>query len=184
MSIMNTVPYEYPEPALEVSTILLEEFLQRIKNIILRGGQEFLIESEELQKATSLRLTQIIGNSQNFLVSGLIQLREELIFCEKVTGQNQEIPRKVLERFYQIFSEYQFNLINGLNTLATKIHQIRSLGESHNQNMGEVYVPEMEDMIKHSLHQLSAKIEDLKTQIKTSEQTYPLPRDKRCYKFW
>ena len=28
-------------------------------------------------------------------------------------------------------------------------------------------------MIKHSLHQLSAKIEDLKTQIKTSEQTYP-----------
>lgn len=76
MSIMNIVPYEHPEPALEVSTILLEEFLQRIKNIILRGGQEFLIESEELQKATSLRLTQIIGNSQNFLVSGLIQLSE------------------------------------------------------------------------------------------------------------
>lgn len=76
MSIMNIVPYEHPEPALEVSTILLEEFLQRIKNIILRGGQEFLIESEELQKATSLRLTQIIGNSQIFLVSGLIQLSE------------------------------------------------------------------------------------------------------------
>lgn len=57
MSIMNIVRSENPEPVQKVSITSLEEFLQRIQNIILRGGQEYLIQREELERASSLKLT-------------------------------------------------------------------------------------------------------------------------------
>lgn len=98
---MNIVPYENPVPLQEVATSPLEEFLQRIQNIILRGGQEFLIQRKELEKLSSLHLTQTKGNSQNFLITGLIQLREELVLCEKITQENL---RKGLE-FGKIFPD-------------------------------------------------------------------------------
>lgn len=172
---MNIVPYENPEPAYEINTTPLEEFLQRIQKIILRGGQEFLIHKTEIEKQSSVHLTQTMGNSQNFLISGLIQLREELISCENITGQNQENLTKGLERFYQILAEYQFNLRNGLDILSSQIQTNREIGENFNQKLEAIYlrIGEIETAQKHNFYQTSEKIESLKTQIKFSEQTYP-----------
>lgn len=67
MSVMNIVPYENPELAVEVNSSPLKKLLQRIRSIILRGGQQFLIRKTELENLSNLHLTQTIGNSQNFL---------------------------------------------------------------------------------------------------------------------
>ena len=137
---MNIVPSENPIPAQEVAITSLEEFLQRIQNIIIKGGYEFLIQRRDLEKLFALHLTQAIGNSQNFLTSGLIQLREELILCGKTTKNSKENLRKGLERFFQVFTEYQLNLSKGLTTLASQIQLTKGIGDSHSQNITSTYL--------------------------------------------
>ena len=80
---MNVVPYENHIPTRESTITSLDEFLRRIQGIILGGGHDFLIQRTQLEKLIKLQLTQATGNSQNFLTTGLVQLIEEMITCEK-----------------------------------------------------------------------------------------------------
>lgn len=100
---MNKVPYENPIPAQEVAITSLEEFLQRIQNITIKGGYEFLIQRRDLEKLSALHLTQGIGNSQYFLTSGLIQLREELTLCGKTIENSQRKPKKRVRKVFSGF---------------------------------------------------------------------------------
>lgn len=47
---MNIVPYENPIKAQEVAATSMDEFLQRIQNILVRGGHNFLIQNPQLEK--------------------------------------------------------------------------------------------------------------------------------------
>lgn len=172
---MNIVPSENPIPAQEVAITSLEEFLQRIQNIIIKGGYEFLIQRRDLEKLFALHLTQAIGNSQNFLTSGLIQLREELILCGKTTKNSKENLRKGLERFFQVFTEYQLNLSKGLTTLASQIQLTKGIGDSHSQNITSTYlkISNTNTKISYNVSQINKEVEDIKTHLKTTEHTYP-----------
>lgn len=87
---MNITPYENHIKAKEAEFISMDEFLEKIQHIITSGGQNFLIRKAQFEKLKKLHLTQAIGNSQNFLATGLVQLREEILTHEKIIWTNQE----------------------------------------------------------------------------------------------
>lgn len=69
---MNIAKYEQLPPATTVPiTTATQQFLDRIEEIVTKQRHSYIIRSGELN---TLQLTQAIGNSQNFLTSGLIQL--------------------------------------------------------------------------------------------------------------
>ena len=76
---MNITPYENHIKAQKAEFLSMDDFLEKIQHIIMTGGHNFLIQKERLEKLTSLQLTQTIGKSQNFLSTGLVQLREEIL---------------------------------------------------------------------------------------------------------
>ena len=96
---MNITPYENHIKAQKVEFLSMDDFLEKIQHIIMTGGHNFLIQRERLEKLTSLQLTQTIGKSQNFLTTGLVQLREEILSHEKIIETNRENLREGLEKF-------------------------------------------------------------------------------------
>lgn len=126
---MNIKPYENPLKAQEVAATSLDDFLERIQNIVTTGGYRFLIQKSQLEKMTGLMLNQAIANSQNFVVSGLIQLREEI---HSHVGQNQEDLKKGLYRFSEMFSEYQHTLSQDMKSLAAQLALNQSNQEAAN----------------------------------------------------
>ena len=94
---MNITPYENHIKAQKAEFLSMDDFLEKIQHIIMTGGHNFLIQRERLEK---LRIsTQTIGKSQNFLTTGLVQLREEILSHEKIIETNRENLREGLEKF-------------------------------------------------------------------------------------
>lgn len=80
-----------------------------------------------------------------------------------------------MERFYQIFTEYQLNLSKGLNTLASQIQVTKELSDNHTQNITSTYlkVSEIETSMSFNLSQINKEIESIKIHLKNSGHTYP-----------
>lgn len=165
---MNIVEFESPLKAQEVAATSMDEFLYRIQNIITNGGHKFLIQRSQLEKLTSLQINHTIANSQNFLATGLIQLREEL---HTHIGTNQENLKKGIERFFQVFTEYQINLSQALGSLAA---QLKPIGEHNNQNLSNLYemLTSIDNRLKFELSQTSEKVEQTRINLATARTAH------------
>ena len=172
---MNIIPYETHIEAQKAEFISMDEFLEKIQHIITTGGQNFLIQRTQLEKLTNLHLKQAIGNSQNFLATGLVQLREEILTHEKIIWTNQENLREGLEKFFIIFNEYQTNLSNGLVSLATQLKPIKNSGEQSYQNITSLYtlLTDIDDRPKHELIQLKEEVVQLRIKLASVQYSYP-----------
>lgn len=159
----------------EVEATSMDEFLQWIQSIIVKGRLSFLIHKNEFDKFSQLQLNQAIGKSQNFLASGLVQLREEMLSYERVSGTNQENSRKGLERFFQIFTEYQTNLSHGLTNLAVQLKPIKNVGDDCHQNITTIYVllQQVDSKIKLGLSQSLEEIKQIRSNLASVQHTYP-----------
>lgn len=137
MIFMDCGPYENPLKAQRRMADTLEEFLKQIQNIVSTGGYQFLIRKSRLEKANSLVLNQTLAKAQNFVMSGIIQLREEI---HSHVGQNQADLYAGLQRFFEIFLEYQHALNQDIKSLEAQIALKQSSQENCNirENLQEL----------------------------------------------
>lgn len=154
----------------------MDDFLEKVQHIIMTGGHNFLMQRERLEKLTSLQLTQTIGKSQNFLTTALVQLREEILAHEKIIETNQENLREGLEKFFIIFNEYQTNLSNGLNSLATQFKPIKNTGDDIHQNLTSTYtlLTDIDNRLQREHLHLRDEISQLRSHLATVQYQYPI----------
>ena len=167
---MNITPYENHIKAQKAKFLSMDDFLEKIQHITMTGGHNFLIQREMLEKFTSLQLTQTIGKYQNFLTTGLVQLREEILLHEKIIENNQDSLREGLEKFFIIFNEYQTNLSNGLSTLAAQLKPIKSIGDQTYLNLTSVYalLTNIDNRLQREHLHLKDEITQLRTWLNTA----------------
>lgn len=170
---MNIVKYEQLPPMNAVPiTTAVQQFLDRIEEIVTKQRHSYIIKHGELN---TLQLTQAIGNSQNFLTSGIIQLRGEMILCARNTDNNQEILIKGLERFFQVFTQYQENLRQGLINLASHIQTVKEITGPTEPRLNKLqqYLLEVKGMMTFEFSNIKKQVEDIQIRLNTAQHTYP-----------